>query len=110
MWSGELLGLDLPIQRTRERNFYRSSLIGLEQATRSVQTLEDQIKTAIRNELRTLLHAQVHIPAHALEMLPRHERPHVGALDRAGRDLELRQLLPDGLDQPVARVADRHGH
>jgi outer membrane protein TolC len=50
-----LLGLDLPIERTAQRNKYRTSLIDLERATRSVQTLEDQIKTAIRSELRTLL-------------------------------------------------------
>ena len=35
-----------------------TSLINLERATRSVQSLEDQIKTAIRNELRTLLEAR----------------------------------------------------
>lgn len=50
-----LLALDLPIERTAERNAYRNSLINLERATRGVQTLEDQIKLAIRSELRTLL-------------------------------------------------------
>ncbi len=50
-----LLGLDLPIERTAERNNYRNNLINLEAATRSVQTLEDQIKSAIRSELRTLV-------------------------------------------------------
>ena len=50
-----LLSLDLPIERTRERNNYRNSLIHLERTTRSVQILEDQIKTSIRSELRTLL-------------------------------------------------------
>jgi len=53
-----LLALDLPIERTRERNTYRNSLINLERATRNVQTLEDQIKAAIRNELRTLLESR----------------------------------------------------
>jgi outer membrane protein TolC len=53
-----LLSLDLPIERTRERNAYRNSLIDLERATRSVQDLEDQIKLAIRNELRTLLESR----------------------------------------------------
>ncbi len=52
------LAFDLPIERTRERNNYRNSLINLERATRSVQTLEDQIKTAIRSELRTLLESR----------------------------------------------------
>jgi len=50
-----LLTLDLPAERTRERNEYRNSLLNLEQATRSVQSLEDQIKLSIRSELRTLL-------------------------------------------------------
>lgn len=53
-----LLRLNLPIERTRERNNYRNSLILLERATRSVQSLEDSIKTAIRNELRTLLESR----------------------------------------------------
>jgi outer membrane protein TolC len=38
-----LLSLDLPIERTRERNAYRNSLIDLERATRDVQNLEDDI-------------------------------------------------------------------
>ncbi len=49
--------LDVPVDprsRTRERNTYRTSLINLERATRSVQTLEDNIKLAIRNQLRNL--------------------------------------------------------
>ncbi|UCG59964.1 MAG: TolC family protein [Phycisphaerales bacterium] len=53
-----LLRLDLPLERTRERNEYRNSLIDLEQATRSVQTLEDQIKLSIRNQLRALLQSR----------------------------------------------------
>jgi len=50
--------LDLPIERTAERNSYRNSLIALERATRSVQTLEDSIKLAIRNELRNLMESR----------------------------------------------------
>lgn len=53
-----LLGLDLPIERTAQRRTYRESLISLERSTRSVQTLEDQIKTVIRGELRTLVEAR----------------------------------------------------
>jgi len=52
------LGLDLPIDRTSQRNAYRTSLISLEDSTRRVQSLEDQIKTAIRTELRTLLQSR----------------------------------------------------
>ena len=45
---------DLPWERTSERNIYRTSYITLEQVTRAVQALEDNIKLAIRGALRTL--------------------------------------------------------
>jgi outer membrane protein TolC len=44
----------LPWERTAERNAYRTSYITLEQVTRAVQALEDNIKLAIRGALRTL--------------------------------------------------------
>ncbi len=50
-----LLTLDLPFERTAERNAYRNSFINLERAVRDVQTLEDQIKLSVRGELRDLL-------------------------------------------------------
>ena len=50
--------VDLPLERTAERNAYRLSLVALEQATRDVQELEDQIKLQIRSSLRTLLEAR----------------------------------------------------
>jgi outer membrane protein TolC len=53
-----LLTLDLPLERTRERNDYRNSLIDLEQAARNVQMLEDQIKLSIRNQLRALVQSR----------------------------------------------------
>ncbi|MFN2352080.1 MAG: TolC family protein [Kiritimatiellia bacterium] len=46
------LGLDLPLERTAERNAWRNSLITLERATRDLQALEDQIKLDIRDALR----------------------------------------------------------
>jgi len=52
-YSG-LINLDLPFERTAERNAYRKSLIGLEKAVRDMQELEDQIKLDIRNTLRDL--------------------------------------------------------
>lgn len=52
------LNLDLPIERTAERNAYRDSYIALERAARDVQELEDQIKLDIRNALRDLLEAR----------------------------------------------------
>jgi len=45
---------DLPWERTAERNAYRASYITLEQGARAVQELEDAVKLAIRDALRTL--------------------------------------------------------
>jgi outer membrane protein TolC len=53
--SSGFLTLDLPIDRTRERNDYREKLIALESATRNVAIREDEIKVAVRGRLRTLL-------------------------------------------------------
>ncbi len=50
--------LDLPLERTAERNVYRNSFIEMEQATRDLQELEDQIKLQVRNALRNLLQAR----------------------------------------------------
>lgn len=53
-----LLNIDLPFERTSERNGYRNSLIAFEQAVRDVQELEDQIKFQVRDGLRSLLEAR----------------------------------------------------
>jgi outer membrane protein TolC len=53
-----LLTLDLPFDRTSERNAYRSSYISLEKAVREFQTLEDDIKLSIRQTLRTMAEAR----------------------------------------------------
>ena len=50
--------LDLPFERTAESINYRNSFINLEKAVRDVQSLEDSIKSSIRNTLRTLLEAR----------------------------------------------------
>jgi outer membrane protein TolC len=88
-----LLTLDLPVERTRERNDYRNSLISLEQATRSVQSLEDQIKFSIRSELRTLLESResVKIQAQAVVVAEKRVRSNTIFLE-AGRT-EIRNLL-----------------
>ena len=56
-WSA-LLTLDLPFERTRERNQYRESLIQLEESVRSFQAMEDQIKFDVRDRLRSLSQAR----------------------------------------------------
>ncbi len=53
-----LLTIDLPLERTAERNAYRNGLISLERAVRDVQELEDGIKLAIRDRLREMVEAR----------------------------------------------------
>ncbi|QNN21665.1 TolC family protein [Planctomycetales bacterium ZRK34] len=52
------LEVDLPWERTAERNIYRDSYINLERATRNVQELEDSVKFDVRDGLRSLLEAR----------------------------------------------------
>lgn len=68
-----LLTVDLPIERTAERNVYRGSLIDLEQAVRDAQEVEDQVKLDVRNRLSELLEAResVQIQAEAVEVARR---------------------------------------
>jgi outer membrane protein TolC len=49
-----LLSINLPFDRVSERNAYRKSYIALEQAVRSFQSLEDNIKQSVRQDLRTM--------------------------------------------------------
>jgi outer membrane protein TolC len=91
--NSALLSLDLPLERTAERNAYRKSLIGLEQATRNVQILEDQIKLSIRNELRSLLELRetLKIQAQAVAVAEKRVKSTTLFFD-AGRT-EIRNLL-----------------
>lgn len=68
--SSGLLTLDLPIERTRERNVYRNALIALESSTRDEAALEDSIKVSVRDRLRSLLSAResLRIQATALDV------------------------------------------
>ncbi len=88
-----LLTLDLPIERTRERNNYRNSLLNLEQATRNVQSLEDQIKFSIRSELRTLLVSRESLKIQAQSVVVAEKRVRSSTIFlEAGRS-EIRDLL-----------------
>lgn len=75
IYSG-LLDLDLPVERTAERNQYRKQWIELERAVRTAQQLEDQIKLDVRDRLRVLLEAReaVRIQMRALEVARRRVR------------------------------------
>lgn len=52
-YSG-LVNVDLPWERTSERNAYRNALLALDKARRDLETTEDQVKKSVREALRTL--------------------------------------------------------
>ena len=85
--------LDLPIERTAERNAYRKSLMDLERATRSVQTLEDQIKLSVRNELRTLLESRESLKIQAQSVVVAEKRVRSSNLFLEAGRIEIRNLL-----------------
>lgn len=88
-----LLSLDLPIERTAERNAYRKSLMDLERATRSVQTLEDQIKLSIRNELRSLLESRESLKIQAQSVVVAEKRVRSSTMFLEAGRIEIRNLL-----------------
>lgn len=62
--------LDLPLERTTERNAYRQSLISLDATTRSLGAFEDQVKIEVRRAERALSQARdaFRIQSRALEV------------------------------------------
>ncbi len=60
------LNLDLPLERTSERNLYRNSLINFQRAVRNLQQAEDQVKLDVRNNLRQLLQSRESLRIQAL--------------------------------------------
>jgi len=88
-----LLSLDLPIERTAEQNAYRKSFMDLERATRSVQTLDDQIKLSIRNELRTLLESRESLKIQAQSVVVAEKRVRSSTLFLEAGRVEIRNLL-----------------
>ena len=52
--AGARLTIDLPFERTSERNAYRSALLGVEQAVRAYQAQEDGFKRTVRQDMRSL--------------------------------------------------------
>jgi len=68
-----LLSIDLPIERTVERDLYRNRLIDLEGSVRDLQSLEDDIKFQIRNQLREMLESResLRIQAQAVTLAER---------------------------------------
>lgn len=91
-YSG-LLGIDLPFERTIERNLYRASLVAFEDAVRNMQEAEDFVKLDVREALRTLLLSResVRIQAESVRVAERRVDSTTLFLD-AGR-AEIRDLL-----------------
>jgi outer membrane protein TolC len=90
---GASLLIDLPWERTRERNTYRNSLIALEQSARDVQDIEDSIKAAVRDGLRSLLQArETYTIQEQAERLADRRVESTNILLEAGR-AEIRDLL-----------------
>ncbi len=103
--SSGLLTLDLPIERTAERNNYRTALIALEAATRAVALREDEIKRDVRGRLRTLLSAResLQIQAKALEVAQKRVESAKISLE-AGR-AQIRDFLDAQIDLVDAQNA-----
>lgn len=88
-----LLTIDLPFERTSERNAYRKSYIALEQTVRNVQNLEDTIKLSVRQSLNQMLQAResVAIQTKAVSVAENRAKS-TNMFFEAGRS-ELRDLL-----------------
>ncbi len=88
-----LLGIDLPFERTSERNVYRNSLIQYEQTIRALQEAEDSVKFDVRNVLRDLLEFRetIKIQAEAVRVAQRRVDS-TNLFLQAGR-AEIRDLL-----------------
>ena len=87
--------LDLPLERTSERNAYRESYISLERAVRSVQELEDEIKLDVRNDLRNLLQAResTKIQAQAVKVAQRRVASTKMFLEAEREGVQIRDIL-----------------
>jgi outer membrane protein TolC len=88
-----LLTVDLPFERTEERNVYRVSLIRLEQAVRDLQELEDEIKLAARDRLSELLEAREAIQIQAMAVAVAERRVDSTSLFLEAGRAEIRDVL-----------------
>ena len=88
-----LMTIDLPLERTSERNSYRMSLVQMEQAIRRVQELEDQIKLAVRNRLSELLEARETIQIQTLAVAVAKQRVDSTSLFLDAGRAQIRDLL-----------------
>jgi len=88
-----LFTLDLPLERTAERNAYRDSFIFLERAVRNMQILEDRIKLSVRNRLRDLLESRESLQIQARSVLVAQKRVKSSNLFLEAGRAQMRDLL-----------------
>lgn len=97
------LDLELPLERTSERNEYRRSLINLEESVRSLQNLEDQIKLQVRNNLRSLLESRESVRIQTQSVYLAERRVDSTNLFLEAGEAEIRDLLDAQEDLVSAR-------
>lgn len=99
------LALDLPWERTAERNLYRDSYIRLERAVRSLQEQEDQVKLDVRDGLRQLLEAResYSINAVAVKLAEQRVESTTMSLELNQPGVEIRDVLEAQADLLAAR-------
>ena len=95
------LKVDLALERTEERNAYRSALIALEGAVRDWQRAEDGLKATVREDMRALLQTreQLRIQSRAVELAARRVRNQDLLLEAGRAD------MTDLLDAQAALLA-----
>ena len=91
-WSIPLT-LDLPFERTSERNEYRKSLISLESAIRSLSDKEDEIKMSIRGVLRNMLATRERLQIQAMGLTVAEKRVDSTNLFFEAGLIEIRDVL-----------------
>jgi outer membrane protein TolC len=85
--------LDLPLNTTSAAISYRDSLLRLEDSTRSVQALEDEIKLGIRDRLRSLREARESLRIQGLSVELANRRVRGADLNLQAGRIPIRDLL-----------------
>jgi len=87
------LSMEIPLQRKAQRNAYRSSLIGLEQARRGLQQAEDRLELDIRDAVRSLRSLEERITLQEDQIRFERRAVTVTEIRYEAGDLENRELL-----------------
>ena len=88
-----LLTVDLPFERTAERNAYRNSYIALEKSVREAQMVEDDIKLSVRRKLRDMYEARESRLIQAMAQLVAEKRVRSTALFFESGRIPIRDVL-----------------